>query len=259
MPSTYAHYRFASEMIPSLPETVQQTVRRFRRLYDAGSHGPDLFFYHNPFSRTSTAERGYRLHRQQGSRFFAQAARNLKLRPSEGGNAYLFGVLTHFALDSLCHPLIRRWDAEKTVSHCGAESEFDRFLLEADGKIPPQEQDLSRHMELTKEDVDTICRFYPYVDARDIRVSLRNMRLCTKALGIPGKRKRWLLRKGMEAAGVADMLIPDAPDAGSRERDLLLMEQYRLAAERFPEMASQLMECLEHNTPLGGSFDLIFG
>ena len=63
----------------------------------------------------------------------------------------------------------------------------------------------------------------------------------------------------MEAAGVADMLIPDAPDAGSRERDLLLMEQYRLAAERFPEMASQLMECLEHNTPLGGSFDLIFG
>lgn len=48
MPANYAHYRFGVKAIPLLPAEMQRTVRRFRRLYDMGLHGPDLFFSISP-------------------------------------------------------------------------------------------------------------------------------------------------------------------------------------------------------------------
>jgi hypothetical protein len=47
MPSHYAHYRFGVKALELLPEDAKRAVRRFRSLYDAGLHGPDIFFYHN--------------------------------------------------------------------------------------------------------------------------------------------------------------------------------------------------------------------
>ena len=55
MPSNYAHYRFAAHMLPLLPGDVRRPVQRYRRLYDIGLHGPDIFYYYFPALKSSRA------------------------------------------------------------------------------------------------------------------------------------------------------------------------------------------------------------
>ncbi len=43
MPSTYAHYRMGAALLPMLPADVRRVIQRFRRLFDVGLHGPDIF------------------------------------------------------------------------------------------------------------------------------------------------------------------------------------------------------------------------
>lgn len=110
MPSTYAHYRFGVAMLSTMPADIQRTVKRFRRLYDVGLHGPDLLFFQNPLLRTGNF--GRRFHQQTGEAFFSRVCRSLRLEPSEAAFAYLYGVLTHYCLDSICHQYVTQ-QAEK--------------------------------------------------------------------------------------------------------------------------------------------------
>ena len=52
MPSNYAHHRFGQDALKLLPLRQQRAIGRMQRLYDAGTHGADIFFYSNPFVRT---------------------------------------------------------------------------------------------------------------------------------------------------------------------------------------------------------------
>lgn len=45
MPATYAHYRFGTEVLEKLPQSLQETIQRDRELYDIGFHGPDILFF----------------------------------------------------------------------------------------------------------------------------------------------------------------------------------------------------------------------
>ena len=54
MTANYAHYRFGKQLLPQLPADVRQCIQRFRRMYDMGLHGPDIFFYHNPLMKSAT-------------------------------------------------------------------------------------------------------------------------------------------------------------------------------------------------------------
>lgn len=55
---------------------------------------------------------------------------------------YAAGYLCHFALDSRCHPYIRRRQDGVKIAHTGIESEFDRFLMVRDGLDPHRETPL---------------------------------------------------------------------------------------------------------------------
>ena len=46
MPSSYAHYRFGTQIIPMMPADVRGPILRQRALFDMGLHGPDFLFYH---------------------------------------------------------------------------------------------------------------------------------------------------------------------------------------------------------------------
>ena len=56
MPSTYAHYRFGVAMLPGLPGDVRRTIGRFRRLFDVGLHGPDIFYFISKTAGTFSRE-----------------------------------------------------------------------------------------------------------------------------------------------------------------------------------------------------------
>lgn len=48
MPANYAHYRFGKQLLSGMCPNDRRSIQRFRRLYDMGLHGPDIFFYYNP-------------------------------------------------------------------------------------------------------------------------------------------------------------------------------------------------------------------
>ena len=175
MPATYAHYRFGAAMLGKVPADVGCVVKRHRRLFDVGLHGPDLFFFYLPMFHTDIGRLGSKFHHQTGKEFFSRVCRSLRLEPSEEGQAYLYGTLCHYALDSCCHPLIIKWSEEGIASHSSIETEFDRLLLEMDGKNPPYGMRLTTHMTLTDPECEVVARFYPGAEAKHIRESLRGM------------------------------------------------------------------------------------
>lgn len=261
MPSKYAHYRFGAQLLPKLPPDVQRTVRRFRQLYDMGLHGPDLFFYHNPVLQTNVRKLGSKFHHQTGKQFFEHTCRSIRLNPSEGAMAYLYGVLAHYALDSLSHPFITRNAEQGKATHTQIEVEFDRYLLELDGKKPPHLQDLSGHMQLTPGQCQTVAGFYPNVSAGAVDKCVNNMAAVTRFLVVPKGPRRDMVAKLMSAAGreKADLLMPMHPNRDCSELDPSLLRLYEMAMDRYPILLEQIQAHLRGKAPLGADFSIIFG
>lgn len=261
MPSHYAHYRFGVEMLEGMPEDVRKCVKRFRRLYDVGLHGPDLFFFYNPAFHTRVGDLGGRFHGQSGKEFFERVCRGLRLEPTEAGMAYLYGVLCHYCLDSVCHPFINQKDLDGPAGHVEIETEFDRFLLEKDGKIPPHTQDVSHHLRLTPGECATAAKFYPPANAGNIKACVRNMALCIHLLAAPEGPGRTVVEKGAPLLGKSamDLVMPRCPNARCAELDAPLLALYGQAAERYPVLLEQIQNHMRNSAPLGAEFTATFG
>lgn len=260
MPSTYAHYRFGVALLPTLPGDVRRTIQRFRRLFDVGLHGPDIFFFQPAFIKSSPRFLGIKFHEQSGKEFFQRVCRAVRLERSEAAQAYLYGILCHYCLDAVLHPFVKQ-NVSENVTHLQIEAEFDRFLLETDGKVPPCAQDLSPHLKLTPGEWETVAKFYPPATARNVRDSLQNMARVTKMLAVPEGAKRSLMEKGLSALGngFSDIMIPVEPNPKCTQLNPALLARYNEAVERFPELLSQLQAHMTYSAPLEEEFAPIFG
>ena len=259
MPSGYAHYRFGAALLPDLPGDVRRTVQRFRSLYDMGLHGPDIFFYSGPLLKSHAGFLGIKFHEQTGKVFFSRVCRMVRMEKSEAGLSYLYGLLCHYCLDSVMHPFILEQTGKAT--HIQIETEFDRFLLETDGKVPPCAADISGHMQLTAGECETVARFYPPANARNIRDSVRAMAFFHRMVAVPAGPRRKLLEAGMGLTGkeLKGMLMTVEPNSLCSDLNEALLEHYRLAERRLPEMISQLQAHLTYSAPLETDFEAPFG
>lgn len=259
MPATYAHYRFGAQMLGSMPADLSRTAKRHRRLFDVGLHGPDLFFYYHPAFNTRVGKLGSKFHKQTGREFFTRVCRSLRLEPSEAGQAYLYGVLCHYALDTQCHPLVETVSAEAGVSHTCLETEFDRFLLELDNK--PGRMSLTKHLHLTRPECAVVSRFYPSTEPGHIREGLSGMVRVRKALELPDGRLRDVVSKTVSLGSdvFRDMMEDTQSNPVRGEWNRLLLERYQQSARIFPELLLRLAAHLAYNAPLVEGFDPIFG
>lgn len=261
MPGNYAHYRFGQMLLPTLPPEIRRTVGRFRQLFDIGLHGPDILFYHDLLLKSAVSRQGRKLHSQTGKTFFERACRAVRMNHSEGARAYLYGLLAHYALDSLSHPYIKRTVEAGSGSHRQIETEFDRYLLELDGKSPAHRYDQSVHMQLTPGECDTAALFYPNISAGAIRRSVKNMAACARILALPRGSRRDMLSKamGLIRPGTADLVIPVRGDPRllSVDEDLLVL--FDAAKEQYLALLEQIRSHLRKKTPLGPDFSLTFG
>jgi hypothetical protein len=183
------------------------------------------------------------------------------MEKSEAAQAYLYGVLCHYALDAACHPFVKEQAAAGPASHVEIEAEFDRFLLERDGKRPPEAQDMSPHIRLTPGECETVAKFYPGATARSVQTGVANMARCTKLFATPDGARRTVLRKGMETLGpkISGLLMTVGPNPRCANLDHTLLEIYDRAAECFPELLVQLQAHLTYNGGLGEEFAEQFG
>ena len=88
MPAIYAFHRFGEQALATLPEKQRRPIQRFRRLFDAGLHGPDIFYYQIPVAGSGPRFLGIRYHEQTGREFFQRCCRAARLERSEAAQAY---------------------------------------------------------------------------------------------------------------------------------------------------------------------------
>lgn len=258
MPSTYAHYRFGREALPQLPRNLSRMLQRFPQLYNMGLQGPDFFFYYNPLVHTAMGALASQYHKKSGREFFENALKTLKANPSEGGRAYLYGVLCHYCLDSVCHPYVVEIAAEGKVSHMELETEFDRFLLEKDGKLPADCQSIARFLRLTRGECVTVAQFYPPATPGTVNRSVRNMAWIDRLANAKNRKlARWVMGFG-GGTGIQMLKTPSANE-NCAALDEPLLSLYEDAGAKLPEMAAELTEAMEREAPLGELFEPIFG
>ncbi len=259
MPGKYAHYRFGKDLLTTMPPLVRRTVDRFRQLYDVGLHGPDLMCYHSLGLGGSVEKLADKYHQQTGQEFFERVCRAVRLNNSEGARAYLYGVLAHYTLDSLCHPYVHRVEEAGWGGHNRIETEFDRFLLELDG-LDPTGYDLTPHMHLTPGEQRTVAMFYPNVSPAAIGRCLKFMRSVTRLTTMPPGSRRTVVEGTMKRVmpSSAQLIMPLGPERKLRAADRDLLQLYQIAKERYPGLLEQVQTHLRRKTPLGPDFSLVF-
>lgn len=254
MPSNYAHYRFGKAVLSFLPPQAQQDVKRFRRLYDMGLHGPDIFFYHNPLFTAPAGSLGRKFHRMSGKDFFRHACATAK---TEAARAYLYGLLAHYCLDSLSHPYVRKHADAGEAGHVEMEVEFDRFLLEADGVSSPHTYDQTGHMKLTRGECVTVAEFYG-TSSGAVRQCVRNMVTASKLLTLKNRR---LMAKvlSLAPAHVAQQQMHETQNLRCTELNKGLQAYYDRALKQYPKLLEQLLAYMQSGDPLGDDFTPDFG
>lgn len=254
MPGNYAHYRFGKAVFSLLPPQAKQDVKRFRRLYDMGLHGPDIFFYHHPLTSGKPGAPGKVFHRMSGADFFRHSCAAAK---TEAHRAYLYGLLTHYCLDSVTHPYVRRQAEAGVARHVEMEVEFDRFLMTLDGIPSPHTYDQTGHMKLTRGECTTVADFYG-TSASVVKRSVGNMIIASKLLTLKWRNAmRRVLSLTPEA--VSDQQMYESPNMRCKQLNLGLQECYTRALETYPLLLAQLLRHMETGEPLGENFLPDFG
>ena len=258
MPSNYAHYRFGCLALEAMEPQQRRSVGRFRQLYDVAQHGPDLFFYYNPFWGNDVSRLGKAFHGQTGQKFFTNACAAWKAAPSEAGRVYLYGLLAHYCLDSHCHPLVWELHNAGTVRHPELETDFERFLLRKDGLLPPHVQHTGSHIRLTRGECVTAAQFFPNVKPGQIHRSVGNMRLYSKLLAHKNRKALEAVLK-LANENVRDHVMQTRANPRCEAFHPELQKCFDRALEKYPAMLAGLEAHLDRGEPLGEDFNPQFG
>lgn len=137
MPTTYTHYAYGQDVFRLLNPKLQERIRPYMHYYNIGVYGPDILFYYRCFSKNAVNQCGVRIH-DEPMRFFLEHAFRIfpYQRHKRAAFAYLAGFMTHFILDSTCHPYIRKRMEETGISHAEMETDWDYLMMKRDGRDP---------------------------------------------------------------------------------------------------------------------------
>lgn len=252
MPAAYAHYRFGKLLLKELPADARQCVQRFRRMYDLGLQGPDIFYYANPFVKTSAGKLGKQYHDLSGQELFSQAC---AAAGTEAARAYLYGLLAHYCLDCACHPFVNRVTRSGSAEHIPLEAEFDRYLMAMDGIGEPHRHDYSRVLKLTRGECMTVSAFYPPATGANVHGSVRFMAFAIRFLAGRDREKREKLL-GKVKPSLCAFFVPTEPVAAWARMDSELLARFNRALREYPERLRQLEACRQTGEPLGEGFAL---
>lgn len=255
MPASYAHYRFGRQILSSLPADVRQCIQRFRRMYDMGLHGPDIFFFYNPLMKNAVGDLSGKYHSQTGVEFFPGACAQAN---SEAAKAYLYGLLGHYCLDAACHPFVQQKVDSGEAGHVALEAEFDRFLLDMDGEATPSTYDLSPKLKLTRGECMTVAAFYPPATGGNVNFSAKNMALLHRLGANPNRARTEKLLKKLKP-GLCSGLIPEAEVEAYARMDSELLARFNRAVKHYPVLLDQLLEHMRTGEALGEDFASDFG
>ena len=139
MPAATTHAEFAKSVYEVLPEEAKQKITSMP-MYYLGSQGPDLLFFHKyMFLPGSLNQYGSMMHADKVPETIAYFRKHA-LTPAL--HSYFMGFLTHYALDSSCHPIINAYShmeyelegIPESEAHFRIEGEIDAWVLNQSGR-----------------------------------------------------------------------------------------------------------------------------
>lgn len=193
MPAIYAHLRFGQETLRYLPSPFPYLIRHYPEAFLLGTQGPDILFYHQPLKKNELREHGSYLHTLSGKEFFLEQAKKLvegvrtndvrEVFERHGAHAaYVCGFLCHFTLDAVCHPFID-YNSCYELSHARIESEFDKYLLRADGH-PIRGYNTASPIKAIGGAKEAVARALD-IPVEEAELSIRTMRKINKLFSFP--------------------------------------------------------------------------
>lgn len=137
MADFFSHDLFGERMLAHLPAAAQSAAAQHPAAYHWGLHGPDPLFFHKVQFGRPLHKCGNRMHSEKTSELFAAFADAVSRLQGENrliGEAYFYGFVCHYALDSMIHPYvyyhqkqIAEMDETRSGSaiHCQIETDID--------------------------------------------------------------------------------------------------------------------------------------
>ena len=261
MPTTYAHDRFGREVWKKLPKDLRETVKKYKKLYLIGLHGPDIFFYYHPLMQNPISECGSRLHRQTAAEFFRERISVYQENPDDALRVYLLGYACHFLLDSTCHPYINAVVEQTGISHAEIETHLDRELMEMDRKDPFRYEPAAPICPYTKGN-RVIQRCFPRLSQAEIAECLKGMKFYTHLPICRNGIKRAALLGALKLCGQYESMEGQImrkhpnPKCAAATKNLLVL--YRKALDEAPGELEGLNEAIVNGVPLSGRFQRNF-
>ena len=150
------------------------------------------------------------------------------------------------------------------ISHSLLEIEFDRFLMEENGKNPYAYYP-SDCIKAAKKNAEEIHKVFPLVKTGDILLSLKLMKFMTNQLVCDdGGTRRARLSKISSLGGrkrqsaLIDHYMMAQPAGGSREPVEELNELFERAVEEAPAELLELYQLSKEDRPLSARWDLTY-
>lgn len=270
MPATYAHYRFANQMLKLFEGSLSSAAKAYPSLFLTGAQGPDLMFFYKPLKFNEVNKVGYDLHEESGKLFFENALELVSNNPERTDyKAYALGLLCHYALDKACHGYIENKIEVSKVSHSEIEKEFDKHLMRLDGENPFK-FDLSCGVRKNADDAKAIAPFFNDLkgDFKDISQSevlgaLGGFITYNRLMQGRTAAIKALIRAALKISGKYEKMhtlfyshedIPACADSNMR-----LEKLFERAKKNCLSLVGEFFACVQDKKPLSDEFAPTFG
>lgn len=254
MPATYAHYKFGRLVYKSLPKEIKAIIRENKEAFLLGLHGPDLVFYYRPVWKNRINQIGVQMHKEPAIDFFEKGRQKYQERPGNVLLSYLCGFLCHFMLDSECHPYINRYMGKYNLGHLEIETDFDRFLMEKDGKDPVR-HNCTAHLYRDSDTEEAIASMFEGVTAEQIDQSILGFHRVIRFLQCPGKGKALFLKMLSRIMGqdkqVGGLIMDGVPNPACEKSRAYLERRLHAAVEPAAEVIEEYVYGIATGEPLG--------
>lgn len=199
MPTSYAHKKFGALVYKALPADTKRLVATNYEYFLCGLHGPDVLFFHKPYTKSDIREIGHAVHKRPFKVFYDKAVK-ISAEEFDETKAYVIGCICHFILDSAVHPIVDEAIQGTGLSHGKLELELDRYALVKDGYTPIKYPTYA-HIPVSKDVAEVGALFYKGVSTEQFMSSLITMKTAYAACGTGNKYARKLICKVMDVTG----------------------------------------------------------
>ncbi len=201
MPAFFTHKTIADQVLKRLPTEIFDKITSATCFY-VGAQGADPFFIYQPF-KNKGYNLGKTMHRKNVAEFFKNA-KNISKTTSQDGISYIYGYITHYAVDITFHPYVYNLERQlraqlpkrrkKDNLHSLIERDIDSFIFEK-----YENSDLKNYdypIILTEADIFSVFKILDSIlwDTYTIRLDFDGMR--NSILRFFRKQKSFLDKSG---------------------------------------------------------------